>query len=162
MNILLVSDDHGMPGFERAYEIAKKEYGTVDMVLHAGDTEGNSDDYYRDICKCPFYVVCGNNDFNNNSEYIIVDATTRTIFLTHGHRYGVYAGIERLYFEASAHGADIVVFGHTHRAYHEKSDSVEMINPGSLALPRGSRYGSFAVLSIDNEGETVVKHFILN
>lgn len=162
MNILLVSDDHGMLGFEKAYNDACAKYGTIEMVLHAGDTEGNSEKYYRDICGCQIYIVNGNNDDYINPEYAVVKAMNKTIFLTHGHLYGVYAGMEKLYFAALEKKADIAVFGHTHRAYHETADSVEMINPGSLTLPRGGRYGMYAVLSIDDNGKTNVEHFTIN
>lgn len=162
MNILIVSDDHGLPGFEKAFNKAQKEYGTIDMVLHGGDTEGNSLGYYTDICKCQFYAVCGNNDFNDNPECRLISAGEINIFLTHGHRFGVYAGLERLYFEAVERGADVAVFGHTHRPFFDKNDSVMLINPGSLTLPRGSRTGSFAVLSVDDESEMTVKHYSLD
>ena len=37
-------------------------------------------------------------------------------FATHGHYYGVSMGEERLKAEARGRGADIVMYGHTHRA----------------------------------------------
>ena len=52
--------------------------------------------------------------------------------LVHGHRQGVKEDLERLYFTALEAGADLVLFGHTHRALHEQEGKVEFLNPGSI------------------------------
>ena len=39
MNIMIISDDHGIAGFAKAYKDALKTYGTIDALIHAGDTE---------------------------------------------------------------------------------------------------------------------------
>ena len=38
--------------------------------------------------------------------------------------------------EAAARGADIVVYGHTHRPVVDRSGGVIAVNPGSLSYPR--------------------------
>lgn len=161
MNILVVSDDHGIPGFEDAYKDAKRNYDSIDMVIHAGDTQKDDLSEYRKICGCDFYAVKGNNDYNDCPEDIIIKALDSVIFVTHGHRYGVYAGVERLYFAALQNGANVAIFGHTHRAFHEMGDSVELINPGSLTLPRGCREGSYAVLTVAEGKKIEVEHYYI-
>ena len=42
------------------------------------------------------------------------------IFITHGHGYYVSMGEERLKQEARGRGADIAMYGHTHRPFYEK------------------------------------------
>lgn len=157
MNIMIISDDHGIAGFAKAYKDALKTYGTIDALIHAGDTERGDNEYYSDICDCPVYIVRGNNDYNDLPNEIFVQLGGKKIFVTHGHMYGVYMGVQKLYYAGLEKGADIVVYGHTHFANHQKGKDVEIINPGSLT---GIRSGncSYAVLII-NEDETTKVDF---
>ena len=154
MNIMIVSDDHGYGVFEEAYNDAVSKYNSIDMVLHAGDSEKASDDYYNRICDCPIYMVKGNNDFSNMPLEKIVECQDVRIFLTHGHRYGVYMGITNLIYAAKEKEAGIVIYGHTHCPFHRKAGDVEVINPGSLAGIR-STSKSYVILEI-NGNETKV------
>lgn len=160
MNILVVSDDHGMSGFSEAFALAKEKCGTVDMVLHAGDTESHTDEYYKNICGCPVYIVRGNNDYNDRPLYQVVIAEDKRIFITHGHKYGVYYGLQNLLYAGLENDVDIIVYGHTHIPDYTKAGDVHIFNPGSLALPRRSRYGSFAIINIEN-GDIKVEHFTI-
>ena len=161
MNILLVSDDHGIDGFETAFEMAVQQCGHIDAVLHAGDSEQPDKAYYEYVAKCPVYIVSGNNDYNKAPMVQLVELGGRRILLTHGHRYHVHMGVQNLFYAAKEQNADVVVFGHTHRPEHVQADGINIINPGSLTLPRGSRYGSFAILYIEKEGINLT-HFIIN
>lgn len=158
INILLVSDDHGIPGFEKAFAKAKKLYGKIDVVIHSGDSDKMDDSYYTNLCKCPFYMVRGNNDYNDCRDTIIVSVAGKRILVTHGHRYGVYSGTQRLFYGALENKADVAVYGHTHIPFYEEVENVVIVNPGSLTLPRNSRIGSFAVMTIDDEGKIIVEH----
>lgn len=161
MNILLVSDDHGMPAFESAYLQAVDNYGRIDAVIHAGDSEKSDESYYKKICNCPVYLVKGNNDYNNCSDEIITVLGGKKFFITHGHKHGIYSGIEKLYYTALEKEANVVVFGHTHKAKHLEAKDLLMINPGSLTLPRGGMDGSYAVLVIDDAGKVSFKHYLV-
>lgn len=160
MNIMVVSDDHGITGFEEAYRLLRKKVGTIDALLHAGDVEHFNEDYYARICECPVYIVRGNNDFNDAPLERMVNLGGKKIFITHGHRYGVYTDKQRLYLAGKERGADIIVFGHTHVAEHIKMDDMDILNPGSITLPRRGRYGSCALINIEDD-QVAITHFSL-
>ena len=58
---------------------------------------------------------------------------------------------ELLKQEAKARGADIVLFGHTHRPVIDTSEEgIIAVNPGSLSYPRqDGRKPSYALMEID-------------
>ena len=60
------------------------------------------------------------------------------LFLTHGHLFGVKSGMSRLKLEADRVGADIALFGHTHRPFLEEDGGVWYMNPGAA---RDGHYG---------------------
>ena len=60
------------------------------------------------------------------------------LFLTHGHLFGVKSGMSRLRLEANRVGANIALFGHTHRPFLEEDGGVWYMNPGAA---RSGRYG---------------------
>lgn len=156
MNIMVVGDDHGADIFGEAYDQALVTYGHIDAVIHTGDSERDSDEYYRKICGMSINGVCGNNDFNGTPLSILLKMGGKRIFVTHGHKYGVYMGVQSLYYAGMEKEADIIIYGHTHRADHISVRGVDIINPGSLG---GIRSGccSYAVIIIDLEGNVQIK-----
>ena len=151
MKILIVSDTHGR---HSAFDKALKEAGKIDALVHLGDTEGG-EDYIEAVCGCPAYVLAGNNDFFSNlpSEKTLQIGKYR-VMITHGHRYYIGMGNEMLKEEATAHGVDIVMYGHTHKPVIDISDNIVAINPGSLSYPRQeNRKPSYIIMEIDEKGE---------
>lgn len=151
MNILVIGDDHGSKVFEQVYELAVKRFGQIDVVIHTGDSEMNElkGDYYWNICKCPLYMVRGNCDFDNKPIELRIEIGNKKFFVTHGHKYNVYYDMQSLVYAGG--DADYIIFGHTHRACEIGMKNATILNPGSLTKPRGSKYGSFAVVS-ENDG----------
>lgn len=151
MNILVVSDDHGLEGFDYAYKQAKRKYGEIDLVLHAGDSL-HDEEYYKQKIECDFKGVAGNCDFMRCDMPLeqIIECGQHRIFVTHGDRY---SGVQNLYDAGQQRGADIVVCGHTHRALQKiyENPFFMIVNPGSLTKPRGGRYGSYAVISLEDD-----------
>lgn len=152
--ILIMSDTHGR---SRDAEKVLRKVGKLDFMIHCGDVSGD-EDYLRscafEYCECPCTIVAGNNDFFGG---LPKEETIRyeghTIFVTHGHQYGVYYDLERLKKKGREVGADIVCFGHTHVPLIDNSDkSMLLINPGSLSLPRMSREKTWAMLEIGADG----------
>lgn len=158
MKILIVSDTHAQTG-ELWRVIGKTK--PFDLLIHCGDTEGH-EDLIRRKADCPCVIVRGNNDYFSAAEpEEILEIGACRLFITHGHRYGVSLGTERLRDEAKARGCNIAVYGHTHRPYLDQSDpELTVLNPGSLAYPRqDGREKSYIVMDIDRFGEP---HFTLN
>lgn len=158
MKILVVSDTHG-----RCYylERALRKVGTIDMLIHLGDMEGD-EQYIQAIANCPVEMVSGNNDFFSDiPRDKFIQIGKYYIMLTHGHRYGVNYGIEHLKEVALLQGADIVMFGHTHQPLIDlTNDHIYAINPGSITQPRqNGRIPTFILMELDRDGEV---HFTLN
>ncbi|WMJ85912.1 metallophosphoesterase [Anaerocolumna sp. MB42-C2] len=157
MKIMIVSDSHGRnTNLEKALEKVKP----IDLFLHLGDFEG-SEDYIRSIVPCKIEMVPGNNDYFTGLEKDkIINIGRYTIFLTHGHRYGVNFGTERLKDIAMQYGAGIALFGHTHRPLIDLSSNIWVINPGSITQPRQENgKPSFIIMDLDSNGQA---HFTLN
>ena len=133
MKILIVSDTHRQ---NNNYLKAVQRVSPVDMVVHCGDVEG-SEYIISEAAGCPVVMVAGNNDFFSNlpreKEFRIGNYQ---IWLTHGHNYYVSMGNETIKKEAEARGADIVMYGHTHKPVIDFGDNVIAVNPGSLTYPR--------------------------
>lgn len=157
MRILIVSDTHRREGYVQ--DVLNK-VGKVDMLIHCGDVEGNEEILYE-FARCPVHVVSGNNDFFSalprEKEFHIGDYK---VLLTHGHNYYVSMGNEILKDEAISRGADIVMYGHTHKPVIDIGDRITAINPGSLAYPRQEGHErTFILMEIDRHGKA---HYTLN
>lgn len=157
MRILIVSDTHRKhTNLEQVLERVKP----LDLMIHLGDAEG-AEDYIEAIADCPVEIIAGNNDFFSSlAREEELQVGKYRVLLTHGHYYYVSVGAERLYEEAKARGADIAMFGHTHRPCIEYREGVVLLNPGSISYPRQEGHRpSYIMMEIDNQGEA---HYTLN
>ena len=154
MKILIVSDTHrNHDNLDMVIEQEKP----LDLLIHLGDAEG-CEDYIEAVAECPVEVVAGNNDFFSSLPYEQeIKIGKYKIFLTHGHYYYVNAGISRIQSEGIARGADMVMFGHTHRPVLERIDDMIILNPGSISYPRQEgRNPSYIIMELDEAGEVYV------
>lgn len=148
MKILIVSDTHGRDTYlEQVIEREKP----IDMLLHLGDLEG-SEDYICAIAPCPVEMISGNNDYFTQLEREkIIKIEAYKIFMTHGHRFGVNFGTEKITEIGREKGVDIVMFGHTHRPYLNILDDITVLNPGSISQPRQEGHNpSYMIMKIEN------------
>ena len=156
MKILIVSDTHKS---HRNLEKVLGENKDIDMLIHLGDVEGG-EDYIEALADCPVHMISGNNDFFSDlpSEEEFEIGRYR-VFITHGHYYGIVMGEERLAREARERGADIVMYGHTHRPFFKEEEGLVVLNPGSIAYPRQlERRATYMIMELDKEGKA---HFEL-
>lgn len=157
MKILVVSDSHG-----RNFNLNKiiDKVSPIDLLIHLGDFEGNEDEVQL-IAGCPTEMVAGNNDyFCSLDREKIITMGNHKVFMTHGHRYHVYYGLDELKDAARVNGADIALYGHTHCPLLDQSSDVTVLNPGSVSLPRQEgRIPSYAIIDIDSDG---VAHYTIN
>ena len=107
------------------------------MLIHLGDVEGD-EDYIPAVADCPVHMVRGNNDFFS-------DLPGEEEFMIGGYRYIYYTrtldnyvsmGEERLKQEARGRGADIAMYGHTHRPFYEKEKRSDHVEPGKPLLSK--------------------------
>ena len=151
MRVLVVSDTHGRhTNLDRILEMA----GEIDMFVHLGDVE-DGDVYLDAVIECEKHIIGGNNDFFSDlpreEEFYI---GKKKVYITHGHQYGVAYGTEEIKRAGLARGADIVMFGHTHRPYLEVEEKITVLNPGSVSYPRqAGRKSSYMLIEVDAKGE---------
>lgn len=136
LKILVFSDSHDyMPYMERFLEALQP-----DAVIHLGD-------YFRDAMALrqkyegiKLYQVAGNCDGSVCQPVIRTERLGGVSFyITHGHRHRVKIFLGALLEDARAAGADIVLYGHTHRPdCHREPDGLWVLNPGSSGLFGGT------------------------
>jgi putative phosphoesterase len=139
----LVSDTHGQ--FRDELRVA---LSGVSIILHAGDVGG--DRVLRTLREiAPVRAVFGNVDDSADPDLrarLELTIGGRTIHVSHGHELGSPTPDGML----RAYRADILVFGHTHRALVECSGDRLVINPGAAGPRRFNLKPSVARLSIAN------------
>lgn len=151
MKILIVSDTHGkLRNFDAVLEQEKQ----VDMLLHLGDVD-HDDDYMEAVLDCPVHIIAGNNDFFSGLPHEeMLQIGKYQVFMTHGHNYYVSAHTRRLKEAARSRGADIVMYGHTHKPDIDTSEDVIAINPGSLSYPRqGGGRATYIIMEVSDDGD---------
>jgi hypothetical protein len=146
--IALISDTHGLV----RPEIAGVFRG-VDLIVHAGDVGGRG--VLRELERIArVEAVFGNVDDPHDPAL----AAERTIPLeglrlhvSHGHELGSPTP-ERV---AARYAADVLVFGHTHRAVNVRIGAAHVINPGAAGPRRFNLQPSVALLRVANREATV-------
>lgn len=124
----LISDTHGLV----RPEVHSALVG-VELILHAGDVGG--EEVLDELALiAPVRAVFGNTDPPDHPG--LVDAIAVTlggvrVHVSHGHEVGRPTP-EAL---AAAYGADVIVYGHTHRQRVDDVDGRLVVNPGA-AGPR--------------------------
>ena len=136
--LTVVSDTHSTNGHRlsgRTLDAVRE----ADTVVHAGDfmRESVLDAFERAASR--FLGVAGNND-DAAIRRRLPEARTLTFggctfAVTHTRRGGPTA----LSLFGRQRGADVVVFGHSHRPTYDPGGDVVLVNPGSHAQPRGNR-----------------------
>ncbi|HEY85258.1 MAG TPA: metallophosphoesterase family protein [Chloroflexi bacterium] len=136
-------------------------FAGVDLILHAGDVD--EIDLLQSLKEiAPLYAVRGNVHLGDlswggrNLPFVVqLTLAGYRITLTHGHRPGIAgwvfkardvlrsrlgrAGQNKLNIEISERlsklypDADIVIFGHTHKAHVQQIDKTLFFNPGAVA-----------------------------
>lgn len=150
VRIGVVSDSHGD---QQRLFLAARRLGQVDALCFLGDVVADAG-YLRaqiDLLgrTTAFYVVRGNNDFTQDYPgEITFSLCKKTIWLTHGHLYGVKQGLTRLAYAAQERAADLVLFGHTHVPCVQWERGILFFNPGSA----GFHHPSCGLLTLSSEG----------
>ncbi|WP_335755360.1 metallophosphoesterase [Thermococcus profundus] len=124
-----------------------------DLILHAGDVTDPA--VLEELEKmAPTLAVRGNVDKLTLPEEKVVEVEGIRVLLLHGHQFFTL-NAHFLALKALEAGADVLVFGHTHRFYSDivslHGRRVWLVNPGSPTFPRYDD-PSFAVLGVSGEG----------
>jgi uncharacterized protein len=143
MLVGLISDTHGLLRPEAVEALLG-----VEMILHAGDVGGRAVlTELRSVA--PVHAVHGNTD-DVGEPGLAAEIALRlgglTIHVSHGHELG-HPTPDRL---LKVYSADVIVYGHTHRALIERSGPRLVVNPGAAGPRRFDLKPSVALLTIEN------------
>lgn len=147
MKVLVFSDSHGR--MLEVYDAVERE--CPDAVIHLGDCYEDACDLRRSYPDTPVYAVLGNNDWGGDApDRSVITLDGVRIYLTHGHRDGVsFCAPGKVPVRAQQQDCCLALFGHTHIAYRAVHGTVEVLNPGSISLPRRGP-ASYAVLELES------------
>ena len=145
MKIGVISDTHGFldPKVLRLF-------AGVEHILHAGDI--GSDAIIAELAAvAPVTAVLGNTDSSPTFRLTEVVKLAGRKFLVH-HIVNPPALTGELRLRIARERPDAVVFGHTHKAFHETIDGVLYFNPGYAGKPKFGAERSVAILHCDGKG----------
>ncbi len=143
--LLVVADTHGN---HNALLLAVAEAGPIDAIIHLGD-ELEDIAILERSSSLPVIKIAGNCDIGATAPRDLSRSFAETkTFLTHGDRYNVKAGLAKLQQKALQVEAQLVLYGHTHRAAVEQWSGITFINPGTLTA--SSSNPSYAVVTVAN------------
>ena len=117
-----------------------------DLCFFLGDGERDLGEIEEMFPKLKIYAVRGNCDFRTMlSSSLCCEIGGVTIYATHGHLSAVKYeyDLETLTSQALEVGAEVALFGHTHRQHLSYNRGVMLLNPGT------AHYGDYAVLTIE-------------
>lgn len=151
MKVLVISDTHGK--LDNAKKVIEQIIPLgITTVLHCGDYVSDArilQKFYSDLT---VHSVYGNCDMGFGGEYSqVVVIEHVSIYMSHGHRYGVKWGdYDEVVIDAKANEASVAVCGHSHCVYLCRQEGIIVMNPGSLSLPRDSMNPSYGILNLEN------------
>ena len=144
MKIGIISDTHGILP-DSVFDIFK----SVDRIFHAGDI-GHQDVIQGLEIICPVHAVYGNIDsWPINIHYpdmLVHEINGCRICLVHDIVKPKYFSYHLFKKDIDV---DIVIHGHTHVAEFQSFRKVFYINPGSVSKPRDRKFGTVAILDIN-------------
>lgn len=133
MRIVVFSDTHGR--ISKCIS-AMERFGKVDMIIHLGDIMRDAEDLKAYFETVPVQAVCGNCELpGGNSAEKTFEVCGKKIYMTHGHIYNVKSTLREIADKVKSEGADIGLFGHTHKSFDGDAYGARLLNPGSCALP---------------------------
>jgi len=159
VKIAVFSDIHGsVTATEKVVEICRRE--RPDKVVICGDLFGGWVNTPAEIVRLlgqinsVLYLVRGNNDRDYDISLLpygmednaVMYCFGRTLFFTHGHVYNKYKVPPIL------KAGDALVYGHTHMSLLQHFNGLNVLNVGSVALPRD---GTPCYLVLQEQGATL-------
>ncbi|MBR3936126.1 MAG: metallophosphoesterase [Oscillospiraceae bacterium] len=150
MRVVVFSDSHG--NYDVLEKIMERHKGDGDVFIHLGDGEREFEllTYVYNDKKLLF--VSGNCDWGTDKpDYDIIKLGGKTIFFTHGARFGVKGDLNIAKLFARKNEADILLYGHTHIAETSYDDGLYIMNPGSCGRPREG-LPSYGIIDITEAG----------
>lgn len=135
-SLIVLSDTHGNRAeVEKLYPL----FAECDMIVHLGDTSSDGA-RIRSAFPGKTYLLNGNCDIPRlGDDELTLDVEGVKIYACHGDRLGVKRGAGELAAKAASIGADIALYGHTHKACEKVINGVTLFNPGTLSRYAASK-----------------------
>jgi len=157
--ILITSDSHG--NTELLLSIIKKE--KPDFFIHLGDLEDFRSRVEKElgVPRTPCVFIRGNCDSKSCGDLkdnAVFRYGGHKFYCCHGHYEHVNYGKDNLVLSAAEKECDIALYGHTHVPHDEfiqvpfGGPLVHVINPGSVARPRGGSSKSYVIMRVKESG----------
>jgi putative phosphoesterase len=138
MRILIFSDSHGVTG----NMVSAAQIYAPDLAIFLGDGLRDFEAFCRLFPRLPAEGLRGNCDFlSRGAEQRELLLSDLRLFLCHGHHYEVKRDLRMLSRVARGAGADIALFGHTHKACLRHEEGLVLFNPGSVGDPKSPSCG---------------------
>ena len=154
MKIGIVSDTHG--DTKKLKRVVEKE-PDIKLWIHAGDGIDDCVEMRELFSDKEFFFVRGNNDYSLFPYECWFEHGGQLFWITHGHREKVKQNLHELIWTAKQGGANIVLFGHTHRPLIEEHNKILFINPGSVHFSH-----SYGIVHLNNDEVFEAKIFYLD
>lgn len=159
IKVLITSDSHG--NTELLLSTIRRE--KPDFFIHLGDIEDLRTRVEKElgVPKTPCVFIKGNCDYSSQGDLknnAVFRLGGHKFYCCHGHLEHVNYGFDRLLLSANEKECDIALYGHTHVPHDEfmtapfSGDLVHVINPGSIARPRGGSSKSYVIMTIKDDG----------
>ena len=155
MKFIVFSDSHG----DVDHMIRAVRLENPALCFFLGDGEYDLTRLQHRFPSLPVNAVRGNCDLRSTLPRALTCAAGGVrIFATHGHLYSVkHDPIYRELCEAAlAENADVVLFGHTHEPFRDRTMGMELLNPGSIGPTTRPSYG--LILLDGDRVETAVRY----
>lgn len=145
MRVGILSDTHGLLRPQ-----VKDVLKTCDVILHGGDI--NRETIIKELeAFAPLYVVRGNNDTEwaeGMPEELSFSLEGVSFYMVHNKKGASSEGVS---------GADVVLYGHSHRYDERVIDGTLWLNPGSCGPRRFHQPITMAVMTIEGRAYQVEK-----
>lgn len=153
MRIVIMSDSHGAVG--TLLDIIERHKNNADLFIFLGDVDRDFDEALMAYPDIKYKRVVGNNDwFSAHPTSDLITLKGKKIFFTHGHMFHVKRGNEEIMEYCRKIGADICLYGHTHRQFTNYDNGLYIMNPGAAFT------GAYGVVDIENNGIALIANKI--
>lgn len=144
MRVLVVSDSHGrVDRLLQAVAQTQPHY-----VLHLGDCQRDLEALRREFPTLPMEGVPGNCDWGSlDTPERLIELGGVRLFLLHGHTRNVKSSPMSAMYAAREWGAQVLLFGHTHRPLVDNDGTLLTLNPGAAGDPLRPTCG---ILTLEN------------
>ena len=137
MKLLILSDSHRKIN----YMVQAVERERPYLIIHLGDHDRDAMRLAERYPEIPLWSVSGNCDYGAGPEKIVETLDGVRFFITHGHTLRVKYGLLRAELAAREAEANVLLFGHTHRALCEWHNGLWILNPGTCSGMGPVTYG---------------------